>query len=101
MISEDKGHFECGAWVSDPDPAATALASAGFERRFSDATASVVTSVHGMIGVTRDLITTEEGKQYIGRTVSGTGSQVRRSIDEIIGWLRAEVEKNQKSPAQA
>ena len=99
MTSEEKGHFECGAWVSDPDPAATALASAGFGRRYSDATASVVTSVHDMISVTHDLVTTEEGKQYIGRTVAGTGSQVRRSLDEIISWLRAEVEKKQGSAA--
>jgi hypothetical protein len=38
--------------------------------------------------VTHDLVTTEEGKQYIEKTLRDTQAQVQKSFDEILSRIK-------------
>lgn len=95
-MSEEKGHFENGVWVKDPEPSATRPDNGAFDRRFADATKSVIASINDVMNVTHDLVTTEEGKQFIEKTVADTQAQVRKSFDDIIRQVKEEVEKKRK-----
>jgi len=46
--------------------------------------------------VTRDLITTEEGKQYIEKTIKDTQTQIQKSFDEILSRAKDELDKTVK-----
>ncbi|HRY76004.1 MAG TPA: hypothetical protein P5217_06955 [Methanoregulaceae archaeon] len=95
-MSEEKGHFENGVWIHDPEPAATRPDTVAFDRRFADATTSVIASINDVMNVTHDLVTTKEGKQFIEKTVADTQAQVRKSFDDIIRQVKEEVEKKRK-----
>ena len=43
--------------------------------------------------VTHDLVTTEEGKQYIEKTLKDTQTQIQKSFDEIISRLKDKMDK--------
>lgn len=58
--------------------------------------------------VTRDLVTTDEGRKHIEKSVSETTESVRKSFDDIltrakadVEKARAEIEKEQASKAKA
>ena len=50
-----------------------------------------------MMKVTRDLITTEEGKQYLEKTLKDTQTQIQKSFDEIISRVKDELDKKIKN----
>ena len=54
---------------------------------------SVISSVNDVMKVTHDLITTEEGKQYIEKTIKDTQTQIQKSFDEIISQLKDKLDK--------
>ena len=99
-MTEQKGHFEQGRWVAENEPVATPAATPAdgnvIDKRFSEATKSVISSVDDVMKVTRDLVTTEEGKQYIEKTIKDTQSQIQKSFDEIIGQIKSELDKKVK-----
>lgn len=95
-MTEKKGHFEQGRWVEESEPVASPAEGNVIDKRFSDATKSVVTSVDDVMKVTRDLVTTDEGKQYIEKTIKDTQKQIQKSFDEIINRVKSEVEKQVK-----
>jgi hypothetical protein len=43
--------------------------------------------------VTHDLVTTEEGKQYIEKTIKDTQAQIQKSFDEIISRVKGKLDK--------
>ena len=78
-MTEQKGHFEKGRWVLESEPLVTPTDENVIDKRFSEATKSVVSSVDNVMKVTRDLVTTEEGKQYIEKTIKDTQTQIQKS----------------------
>lgn len=95
-MTEKQGHFEQGRWVADPEPPAHQPAADTIDKRLSEATRAVRSSVDTMMNVTRDLITTPEGKQFIEKTIQATQKDLQRSFDEIISRIKTEMDKNVK-----
>ena len=95
-MTEKKGHFEQGRWVVENEPPVTEQEGNAIEKRFSEVTTSVISSIDEVMNVTHDLVTTEEGKQYIEKTIKDTQHQVQKSLNEIISRVKNEVEKKVK-----
>ena len=96
-MSGSKGHYEKGQWVVESDPPAAPPADGNeIDKRFAEATRSVIASVDDVMKVTRDLVTTEEGKQYIDKTIKDTQTQIQKSFDQIISRVKEELDKNVK-----
>lgn len=96
IMAEKKGHFEKGLWVEETEPVATPMDVNVIDKRFSDATKSVISSIDDVMKVTHDLVTTKEGKQYIEKTIKDTQTQVQKSFDDIIKSVKNEVDKQVK-----
>jgi hypothetical protein len=92
-MTEKKGHFEKGLWVAETEPPVTPTGGNVIDKRFSDATQSLISSVNDVMKVTHDLVTTEEGKQYIEKTLKDTQGQIQKSFDEIISRLKDKMDK--------
>jgi hypothetical protein len=95
-MAENKGRFEKGQWVAESERPVTLASGNDIDKRFSVATKAVLSSVDDVMKVTRDLVTTEEGKQYIEKTIKDTQTQIQRSFDEIISRVKVELDKNAK-----
>jgi hypothetical protein len=95
-MTEKKGHFEQGRWVEENEPAVTALPGTVIDKRLTDATKSILSSIDDMISVTHDLVTTEEGKQYIEKTMKETHRHVQKSFDDILSRVKTELDKAKK-----
>ena len=91
-MTEKKGHFEKGVWVDDPSPAPS-HGEHPIDARFAAATRSVISAMDDFAKVTRDLVTTEEGKMHIEKTVKDTTAHVQKSFDDILAKTKAEVDK--------
>ena len=96
-MTEKKGHFEKGRWVLESEPPVTQTGGNVIEKRFSEATKSVISSIDDVMKVTRDLVTTEEGKQYIEKTINDTQTQIQKSFEEIISRVKDELDKKVKN----
>ena len=83
-MTEKKGHFENGRWVAESEPSVTQTTENVIDKRFSEAAQAVISSVNDVMNVTHDLITTEEGKQDIEKTIKNTQEQIQKSFDEIV-----------------
>jgi hypothetical protein len=95
-MAEIKGHFEKGLWVKDAEPAVTPVNGTVIDKRFAEATKAVISSVDEVMKVTHELITTEEGKQYIEKTIKDTQVQIQKSFDDILGRVKSELDKKVK-----
>jgi hypothetical protein len=95
-MTENKGHFEQGRWVVESEPTATQTDGNIIDKRFLEATKSVISSIDDVMKVTRDLVTTEEGKQYIEKTIKDSQTQIQKSFDEIISRAKDELDKKVK-----
>ena len=92
-MTEKKGHFEKGVWVLDSEPVQPQVSGDAIDKRFSEATKAVISSIDTVMGVTHDLVATEEGKQYIEKTIKDAQVQIQQSFDAIISRAKAELEK--------
>ena len=95
-MAENKGRFEKGQWVVESEPPVIPASGNDIDKRFSEATKGVISSVDEVMKVTHELVTTEEGKQYIEKTIKDTQTQIQRSFDEIINRVKGELDKNAK-----
>jgi hypothetical protein len=95
-MAENNGHFEKGRWVVERELPATQPKGNVIDKRFSDATKSVISSIDDVMKVTHDLVTTEEGKQYIEKTIMDTQTQIQKSFEDIISRVKDEVDKKVK-----
>jgi hypothetical protein len=91
-MTEKPGHFEKGVWIEDQPPAPTRDQDA-IDRRLAEATRGVISSIDTVMTVTRDLVTTEEGRQYIEKSFTDTRSQIQQSLDAFIRQARADLDK--------
>lgn len=98
-MSEEYRHIECGEWIREAGSAAAAQAAPVFDSSFTVAYLGAIPSSHDIIRITRDLVKYREGNRPAGATVMESGYGAGASVGDIIGWLRSEVEKNQKSAA--
>ena len=92
-MTEQKGHFEQGVWVAENEPPVTRTGENVIDKRFSEATQSLIVSVNDVMKVTHDLVTTEEGKQYIEKTLKDTQAQIQKSFDEIFSRIKGRLDK--------
>lgn len=91
-MTEKKGHFEKGVWVLDSEPVQPKASGDAIDKRFSEATKAVISSIDTVMGVTHDLIATDEGKQYIEKTLKDAQVQIQQSFDTIISRVKTELE---------
>ena len=96
-MTEKKGHFEKGRWVLESEPSVTQTGENVIEKRFYEATKSVISSIDDVMKVTHDLVTTEEGKQYIEKTLKDPQMQIQKSFAEIISRVKDELDKKVKN----
>lgn len=97
VMAEQQGHFEQGRWVVESEAPKTSPANETvMDKRLADATTSVKASVDDAIKVAHDLVTTEEGKQYIEKTVKDIHSQIEKSFGDILSRAKDELKKNMK-----
>jgi hypothetical protein len=96
-MPEKKGRFEQGRWVEEPIPAAPAASETQIEERISGVSSSVMSAIDNVVTVTRDLVTTNEGKQYIEKTLKDTRTHIQKSFDDILTRAKEEVNKNVKT----
>jgi hypothetical protein len=92
-MTEKPGHFEKGLWVEDRPPATPRANGDAIDKRLSDATKAVISSIDNVMNVTHDLVATEEGKQFIDTTIRDTRKQIQLSFDAIISRAKIELEK--------
>jgi DNA anti-recombination protein RmuC len=92
-MTEPKGQFKNGVWVKEPEPSAAPVDASVIDKRFTEATKSVISSIDDVMKVTHDLVTTEEGKQYIEKTIKDTQTQIQKSFDEIMSRVKTEMGK--------
>jgi uncharacterized protein (DUF3084 family) len=95
-MTEEKGHFEKGRWVVESEPSATQTNKNAIDKRFSEATKSVISSIDDVMKVTHDLVTTDEGKQFIEKTIKDTQMQIQKSFDDIFSRAKNELDKKVK-----
>lgn len=90
-MTEKKGHFEKGIWVDEA--AAPKKEESQIDIRLTAATRSVISAMDELAKATHDLVTTEEGKKHIEKTMKETTAQVQKSFDDILSKAKAEMEK--------
>ena len=93
MMNEKNGHFEKGVWVAENESSVSPTGGNVIDKRLSEATQSLIFSVNDVMKVTHDLVTTEEGKQYIEKTLRDTQSQIQKSFDEMISRVKDKLSK--------
>lgn len=96
IMTGKKGHFEKGRWIEESDPSAARTNANAIDKRLSEATKSVISSVDGVMNVAHDLVTTEEGKQYIEKTINETQAQIQKSFEGIVSRVKDELDKKIK-----
>jgi len=98
-MSEEYRHAEYREWVHDTGFATAAPAAPEFDSSFTVAYLGAIPSSHDIIRITRDLVKNREGNKFAAADAMEGGQGATLPVNEIIGWLRAEVEKNGKSAA--
>jgi ElaB/YqjD/DUF883 family membrane-anchored ribosome-binding protein len=94
-MTEKKGHFEKGLWVEEPE--APQKNEDQIDARIAAATSSVISAMDDAAKVARDLVTTEEGKKHIEKTMKETTIQIQKSFDEVLKRAKSEMDKTLKS----
>lgn len=90
------GHFEQGRWVVNPEPVPQNN-DTPIDARISGATNAIVAAVDDFAKVTRDLVTSEEGKKYIEKTMKDSTTQVQKSIEDLLAKAKSDLESSIKS----
>jgi hypothetical protein len=89
------GHFVQGVWVEET--AAPEKNEVQIDARIEAATRAVITAIDEAAKVTHELVTTEEGKKHIEKTLKETTAQVQKSFDEVLKQAKSEMKKTIKS----
>jgi hypothetical protein len=95
-VTEKKGHFEKGIWVDEPVPAKSD--ESPIDIRLQAATRGVFSALDELAKATHDLVTTEEGKKHIEKTVNETTAEIQKSFDGLVSQVK-EHAKAQKDKA--
>ncbi len=92
-MTEKPGHFEKGIWVEDSPVKAPQADGGAVDRKLSEATKAVKSSIDNVMTVTHGLVATPEGKQFIETTIKDTQKHIELSFNAIISRAKAELDK--------
>jgi hypothetical protein len=90
-MTEKKGHFEKGVWVEEP--VLPEKKETPIDARLAAAAKAVAVAMDEAAKVTHDLVTSEEGKKHIEKTIKDASDQVEKTYAEILNKVKAEMEK--------
>jgi hypothetical protein len=78
-----RGRFEKGRWVEEPSHQASASGSHNdLTERLIGAKASFGKGLDDLLSVGRDLVTTQEGRNHIGRSMDQAGVEIMGTLEE-------------------
>lgn len=75
------GRFEKGRWVEEPTKQASG-SQEDLTERLSEAKASFGKGLDDLLSVGRDLLTTQEGRRHIGRSMDQAGAEIMGTLEE-------------------
>ena len=77
------GRFEKGRWVEEPsEQVYQSEIRDDLEKRVTDARHSFGKGLDDLLLVGRDLLTTEEGRRHIGRTMDKAGEEIMVTLED-------------------
>jgi len=77
------GRFEKGRWVEEPSVEASSSDSQeDLTERLTEAKASFGKGLDDLLAVGRDLLTTDEGRRHIGRSMDQAGAEIMGTLEE-------------------
>ncbi|MCU0631594.1 MAG: hypothetical protein MUC66_01295 [Methanolinea sp.] len=91
-MEEKQGKFVQGAWIEDKRESREEKGSAPIDQRIDQVSSLVSTSLHQVLGLARDLITTPEGHAHIEKQINQAASQVESALSEILRTGKEEKE---------
>ena len=78
-----EGRFENGRWVEEPQEQIPPSAPANkLEERVEAARSSFGKGLDDLLAVSKELVTTEEGRRHIGRTMDKAGAEIMVTLEE-------------------
>jgi hypothetical protein len=83
---ESKGHFDKGRWVDDKDSSFSSPGPAKYsdiEDRLRSAGTQVGRGLDELIGAGNDLLTTQEGRQLLGKKLDTITGEIITTFEEI------------------
>lgn len=84
IMEEKRGRFVQGAWVEEDRPQGEVQGEKPIDQRIEQVSANVTTSLHQVLALARDLITTPDGHAHIERQIHHASSRVEDALSEII-----------------
>jgi len=77
------GRFEKGRWVDEPSgQASDSVSGDELSERLAVAKASFGKGLDDLLAVGRDLLTTDEGRRHIGRSMDQAGAEIMGTLEE-------------------
>lgn len=77
------GRFDKGRWVEEPqDQDSPAVPVDHLEERVIAARSSFGKGLDDLLAVSKDLVTTEEGRRHIGKTMDKAGADIMVTLEE-------------------
>jgi hypothetical protein len=77
------GRFEKGRWVEEAEQTSSAFDNdTGLEERLAAARSSFEKGLDDILTVGRDLVTTEEGRKHIGRTIDKASEDIMVRLED-------------------
>ncbi len=78
-----EGHFEKGRWVEDAEKNDHSNdQNDDINSRFKEATASFGKGLDDLLSVGRELVTTEEGRRHIGKSMDKAGADIMTALED-------------------
>ncbi len=77
------GRFEKGRWVEEPEKSTSSDEPVVLlEEKVAAARSSFGKGLDDLLAVSKDLITTEEGRRHIGKTMDKAGAEILVNLEE-------------------
>lgn len=86
-MEEKHGKFVHGAWVEENEEGNAKEQDQNtdpIEQRIGQVSSMVTTSLHQVISLARDLVTTQEGHAHIEKQVNQAVSEIERAISDVL-----------------
>jgi len=77
-----EGRFEKGRWVEEKQEPSPSIHEPELEQRVAAARISFGKGLDDLLSVGRDLLTTEEGRKHIGRTMDKASSEIMVTLED-------------------
>lgn len=105
-MEEKEGKFVHGEWIEEDTTGKKAqgerVQGIPIDQRIGQVSTMVSTSVHQVLSLARDLVTTPEGHAHIEKQIQQASSQIESALNEIMKSgeeiLKSGVEKKAETP---